>query len=222
MTFSHDLVVVGGCGHVGLPLSIAFADSGRRVIVYDTDPVAVATVRAGKMPFDEPGAPPVLERVLAAGRLDVSSDPAVLGQAEHVVVVIGTPVDEHLNPDPEAVPRAIGALSEYLVDGQILVLRSTVYPGVTRLVEKLVRTLGRDIDVAFCPERIAEGRALIELFSLPQVVSGCTPRAVARASDLSARSPTASSRSSPKRPNSPSSSRTPGVTSSSRPPISCT
>ena len=184
MTFSYDLAVVGGCGHVGLPLSIAFADRGRKVVVYDTDPIAVDSVRAAKMPFDEPGALPVLERVLAAGMLEVSTDPAVLGRAEHVIVVIGTPIDEHLNPDPEAVSRAIGGVGEHLVDGQILVLRSTVYPGVTRLVEKLVQTLGLDIDVAFCPERIAEGRALTELFSLPQVVSGCTPRAVARASDL--------------------------------------
>jgi UDP-N-acetyl-D-mannosaminuronic acid dehydrogenase len=184
MTFPHDIAVVGGCGHVGLPLSIAFADRGLRVLAYDTDPAAVDTVRAGKMPFDEPGAPPVLQRVLDAGRLMPTTDGAQVSSAEHVVVVIGTPVDEHLNPDPEAVTRAIGGLGEQLVDGQIIVLRSTVYPGVTRLVEQLVTRLGRDIDVAFCPERIAEGRALTELYSLPQLVSGCSPRAVGRAGRL--------------------------------------
>ena len=74
-------------------------------------------------------------------------------------------------------PRAIEALAEHLTDGQTLVLRSTVYPGVTALVDRLVRRLGRAIDVAFCPERIAEGKAMTELFELPQIVSGTTDAA---------------------------------------------
>ena len=71
-------------------------------------------------------------------------------------MVLGTPVDEHLNPDPRAIPAALGACTPYFRDGQLLVLRSTVYPGVTAPVEKLISELGHDIDVAFCPERIAE------------------------------------------------------------------
>ena len=100
------------------------------------------------------------------------------------VVVIGTPVDEHLNPDPQAVVAAIEAISERLVDGQLLVLRSTVFPGVTRLVERLIDDLGKSIDVAFCPERIAEGHAMVELRSLPQIVSARSDRAYERAATL--------------------------------------
>jgi UDP-N-acetyl-D-mannosaminuronic acid dehydrogenase len=73
---------------------------------------------------------------------------------------------------------------EHLRDGQLLVLRSTVYPGVTALVEKLVVDLGRDIDVVFCPERIAEGHAMTELRELPQIIGARTERAFARARDL--------------------------------------
>jgi UDP-N-acetyl-D-mannosaminuronic acid dehydrogenase len=104
--------------------------------------------------------------------------------AEHVIVVIGTPVDEHLNPDQAAIPNALGGCARYLRDGQILVLRSTVYPGVTALVEKMLTGLGIDIDVAFCPERIAEGKAMTELFELPQIISARTARGVDRASAL--------------------------------------
>src|SRR5262245_17749633 len=111
--FSHDVVVIGGCGHVGLPLAIAFADRGASVAVYDVSAEAVATVNAGRLPFDEPGAAPVLERVVAAGRLTASTDPATVGTAEHVIVVIGTPVDEHLNPDQTAIPRALDVCSSY-------------------------------------------------------------------------------------------------------------
>src|SRR4029077_463822 len=107
-----------------------------------------------------------------------------ISDVDAVIIVIGTPVDEHLNPDPQAVPTAIEAIAPHLRDGQLLVLRSTLYPGVTALVEQLVARLGLDIDVAFCPERIAEGKAMVELFELPQIVASRSPRALERASKL--------------------------------------
>jgi UDP-N-acetyl-D-mannosaminuronic acid dehydrogenase len=183
MTFSRDVVVIGGCGHVGLPLGLAFAERGLRVALFDINDAAVARVNRGEMPFAEPGATEVLRRVIG-NNLDATADPSVLATAECVVVVIGTPVDEHLNPDPQAVPGAIESLAKYLVDGQALVLRSTLYPGVTSLVSKLVARLGLDIDVAFCPERIAEGKAMTELYELPQIVSGTTRQAAERAEKL--------------------------------------
>jgi UDP-N-acetyl-D-mannosaminuronic acid dehydrogenase len=182
--FERDVVVVGGCGHVGLPLALALADRGLSVVAFDIAAPVVEQVNRGAMPFQEPGAPELLERCLASGRFSASTDPAVASSAEHVVVVIGTPVDEHQNPDPDAVRRAVSEIGDHLRDGQLLVLRSTVYPGVTRLVDRFVADLGTKVDVAFCPERIAEGRALVELYELPQLVSGCTPSAVARAGQL--------------------------------------
>jgi UDP-N-acetyl-D-mannosaminuronic acid dehydrogenase len=181
---NRDVVVIGGCGHVGLPLALAFADRGARVGIYDVSEAAVATVNSGRMPFAEPGADEVLSRMLGAGRLEASADPAIVATAEHVIVVIGTPVDEHLNPKQIAITKALGGCSEFLRDGQLLVLRSTVFPGVTALVEKMMAKLGRHIEVAFCPERIAEGKAMTELFELPQIVSARTPAGTKRASAL--------------------------------------
>ena len=126
----------------------------------------------------------VLQRALAAGRLHATADPAVVSRGEHIVVVIGTPVDEHLNPDPHAVPRALDGCKQHFRPGQLLVLRSTVYPGVTRRVEQLVADEQLGVEVAFCPERIAEGKAMEELFSLPQIVSARTPQARKRAGAL--------------------------------------
>ena len=180
----RDVVVIGGCGHVGLPLALAFADRGAQVAIYDVSESAVATVNSGHLPFAEPGADEVLHRVLAAGRLVASADPAIVATAENVVVVIGTPVDEHLNPKQTAITKALGGCSDFLTDGQLLVLRSTVFPGVTALVEKMMAKLGRQIDVAFCPERIAEGKAMTELFELPQIISSRTPAGAKRASAL--------------------------------------
>src|SRR5579863_8878870 len=184
MHFEHDVVVVGGCGRVGLPLGLAFADSGLDVALYDTDSKVVETVSAGTMPFAEAGAPEVLTRVLAAQHLRATTDASVIDTSEHIVVVVGTPVDQYLSPDVEAVTRVIAPLTEHLVDGHHVVLRSTVYPGVTKRVARLIAKLGRDIDVSFCPERIAEGFALTELHTLTQIVSATTPRALERASAL--------------------------------------
>ncbi len=181
MGFEHDVTVIGGCGHVGLPLGLALADRNMSVLLFDINGAAVDSVNAGHMPFQEPGADPVLNRVLADGRLIATTDPVSVSTAENLVLIVGTPIDDHLNPEPQKVVDAVEALGEYLVDGQLLILRSTLYPGVTALVEAVISRLGRDIDVCFCPERIAEGHALTELYELPQIVSGRTPRAVERA-----------------------------------------
>jgi UDP-N-acetyl-D-mannosaminuronic acid dehydrogenase len=179
--------VIGGCGHVGLPLAIVLADLGHDVTSFDTDERAVVIVNSGTMPFVEPGAEEVLRRTLAAGSFRATGDAGVISGADVVIVVVGTPVDEHLNPDANAVPRAIEAISTRLRDGQLLVLRSTVYPGVTRIVERRLAAAGPRVDIAFCPERIAEGNAIKELASLPQIVSGCSDAAVRRATELFSR-----------------------------------
>jgi UDP-N-acetyl-D-mannosaminuronic acid dehydrogenase len=181
---AYDVTIVGGCGRVGLPLGLAFAARGLKVALYDVRPDAVDAVNAGRMPFREPGAPEALAAARAAERLEATLDREAVRRAEHVVVVIGTPIDEHLNPDLGAVHGAIEEIADCLSDGQLLVLRSTVYPGVTAVVEQVVARLGLDVDVAFCPERIAEGKALEELAELPQIVAGRTEQAQQRATKL--------------------------------------
>ncbi|HEX2773956.1 MAG TPA: nucleotide sugar dehydrogenase, partial [Micromonosporaceae bacterium] len=157
---------------------------GLAVTLYDINAAAVSTVSRGVMPFAEEGADQLLAEAVATGRLTATTDPASVGTAEHLVVVVGTPVDEHLNPDLGAVPRALDRCAEHLRDGQLVLLRSTVYPGVTALTEKLLRDRGIHVDVAFCPERIAEGKAITELFELPQLVAARTPEVSARAEKL--------------------------------------
>ncbi len=169
---------------MGLPLGLVLADCGLSVTLYDVNPDAVDRVRAGKMPFWERDADAMLERLIGTDRLTATTDPRSVSEGEHVVLVVGTPVDEHLNPDPKCVLLAIEGLLDQLHDGQHLVLRSTVYPGVTGMVERLLVAAKRTIDVSFCPERIAEGKAIEELRSLPQIISARTERAVRRAEKL--------------------------------------
>ena len=136
------------------------------------------------MPFLEAGTEEVLPGLVESGILVATTRPEPIVDAEVVIVVVGTPVDEHFSPDIAAVPDTLDSLHPYLRDGQLLILRSTVYPGVTARVERLLHEAGLRLDVAFCPERIAEGRALIELHELPQIVAGRTESASRRAAEV--------------------------------------
>jgi UDP-N-acetyl-D-mannosaminuronic acid dehydrogenase len=179
-----DIVVLGGAGHVGLPLSLAFADAGLRVGIYDIDGAALDRIAAGHMPFMESGAEELLPRVLATGRLEMSTDAAIIGRSDAVLLVVGTPVDEFLGPSMRVFERAVAQIAPHLSDKALVVLRSTVYPGTTEYIAVAFRDRGLTIDVAFCPERIAEGHALDELRSLPQVIGADTPVAGDRAEAL--------------------------------------
>jgi UDP-N-acetyl-D-mannosaminuronic acid dehydrogenase len=177
-----SVAVVGGCGHVGLPLSIALARH-HDVHIQDIDERAVALVRAGTVPFSEEGAEPELRAVLGK-TLHVHTDPAKVSQCDYVVFIIGTPVDEHLNPSFTLFQKVFHQLKEHLRDGQTLVLRSTVYPGTTQLVERLLKESNLKVDVVFCPERVAEGFALKEIRNLPQIIAAFDARGFERARAL--------------------------------------
>src|SRR3954464_2109248 len=97
-TRDHDICIVGGAGHVGLPLALVFAGAGQRVLVFDTNTAAMDAIKGGAMPFIEYGAEPLLASALAGGRLTFSSDAGDIARACHVIIAVGTPVDEYLNP----------------------------------------------------------------------------------------------------------------------------
>ena len=184
MAKSYDVCIVGGCGHVGLPLGMAFADKGKSVALYDINEAVIAKVNDGVVPFKEEGAEEVLGRVLKNKHLLATNNPEVVANSKVVVLVIGTPVDEHLNPKVGEIIRAIKEIENYISDDQLLVMRSTLYPGVTDKVKAYLEKRGKKTLVAFCPERIVEGKALTELYELPQIVAGCTPEATKQASEL--------------------------------------
>ncbi|MBJ6801177.1 nucleotide sugar dehydrogenase [Geomonas propionica] len=167
----YEVCIIGGLGHVGLPLGIAFASKRKNVVLYDINEEATTLVRKGVIPFMEEGAETALAGVINQ-TLYVSTDPSVISKAKYIIITIGTPVDEHLNPNLKQFTNCIADLKPYLRDGQHVVLRSTIYPGITEKARDMLLESGRKLSVSFCPERIAEGKALKELAELPQIVSG--------------------------------------------------
>jgi UDP-N-acetyl-D-mannosaminuronic acid dehydrogenase len=172
---------------VGLPLALAFADSGSRVGIFDINRTTIERIGRGEMPFREHGADELLPKVLETGRLVLSWDPAMMERADTLIVVVGTPVDEFLGPSMTIFEHTVGEIAPHLRDGALVILRSTVYPGTTEYVTHRLAEEGANVDVAFCPERIAEGYALQELSTLPQIIGADTDRAAERATAVFAR-----------------------------------
>ncbi|TSC88545.1 MAG: nucleotide sugar dehydrogenase [Microgenomates group bacterium Gr01-1014_7] len=180
---AYDLVIIGGLGHVGLPLGIAFAEKGLKVCLYDIDKKKGEMVRKGRMPFIEHGAQEILEKVLKEQRLSVSLNIKDISKAKYVIVTLGTPVDEHLTPRTRAFLDFFESVRKYLSPNQVIIIRSTVYPNTC---EQLLRMLenGKQWHIAYCPERITQGYATQELRELPQVIAGLSDHAIESASAL--------------------------------------
>jgi len=182
--FQPDICVVGGAGHVGLPLSIVFASKNKRVLIYDWNLEAMSSIRSGQMPFMEVGAESMLQDVLAKGLLSFTSRSEDIAGAKAIIVTIGTPVDEFLNPSLRVLTRCLDDLLPFLSKAQLVVIRSTVYPGATESMRNYAESKGKKLRLAFCPERIVQGHAVEELQTLPQIVSGTTPDAEDEAAAL--------------------------------------
>lgn len=178
------IAVVGGGGHVGLPFGLLLADFGHAVTLIDTDAARVEEIRAGRMPFFERGADEMLRRTLDSGRLQARTDLNALPEQDVVIVTIGTPVDEYLDPSILQFDRVMEAVLARMRAGQLLIIRSTVFPGVTARLGRTIAERELEIDLAYCPERIAQGYALEELTKLPQLVAGSTPAATRRAREF--------------------------------------
>ncbi|MEH2487020.1 nucleotide sugar dehydrogenase [Bradyrhizobium sp. AZCC 2230] len=183
-TQTADLTVIGGAGHVGIPLVLSFAAKGLTVNVNDLNLDSLSALKSGRLPFIEHGAEKLLEAALRENRLIFTSKPSEISNSGPVIVTIGTPVDEFLNPERHVIQHCIDVLLPYLKNNQLLVLRSTLYPGTTDWINEYLKRRDRNLKVAFCPERIVQGYGIEELARMPQIVSGTTPEAAEEASSL--------------------------------------
>ncbi len=182
-------VSVIGLGRVGLPLALSFAAHGRRVLGVDHDPAVLESIRAGRMPFSEAGTQELLTEVLRGENLALAERAADAAQADDIVITIGTPSFSHVESDLRQVRAAVDDLLPLLRTGHALILRSTIAPGTTDFVAGYIEKqrelrVGEDVFVAHAPERIAAGRFLEEIVSLPCIVGGVGAASTERAAAL--------------------------------------
>ncbi len=182
-------VAVVGLGRVGLPLALSLADRDLRVIGIDNDAARLAAVSDGRMPFAETGAQELLARVHAAGSLSVSDRVADAAAATQIVITLGTPSFSHIEIDMRQIRSALDDLLGVLDDGHSLILRSTIAPGTTDFVAGYLAKhrgfhIGEDVFVSHVPERIAAGRFIEEIDTLPCIIGGVGERSGEVAAEL--------------------------------------
>jgi UDP-N-acetyl-D-mannosaminuronic acid dehydrogenase len=181
-------VTVIGIGRVGLPLSIAFAEAGFRVFGVDIREDHVLQLKKGIMPFIEKDADKLLAKHIN-NNFFPTTDTSVIKDSDFIVITLGTPVDEHLNPDYSQLDSVTPIIIKNLKNGQLIILRSTVAPGTTeQFKDKLEKgsrlSCGKDFFLAYCPERIAEGNAISEIKEVPQIIGGIDHESSVKAKGL--------------------------------------
>jgi UDP-N-acetyl-D-mannosaminuronic acid dehydrogenase len=179
-------VSVIGLGRVGLPLALSFAARGYRVVGVDHNPAVLEPVREGRMPWEEPGTQELLEEALRAGRLTLAERAADAAEADDIVLTLGTPSFSHVESDLRQIRAAVDDLMPLLRRGHGVILRSTIAPGTTDFVAGYIEKrrglkVGEEVFVAHAPERIAAGRFLAEITSLPCIIGGVDQASTDRA-----------------------------------------
>jgi UDP-N-acetyl-D-glucosamine dehydrogenase len=170
------VVAVVGLGYVGLPLLVAIHAAGMEVIGFDTEPDKIASLRDGRSyVVDVPDS-----EVVSLRRAAFSTDPAALARADVVAICVPTPLTDH-TPDLTMVREAATAVAEHLAPGRLIILESTTYPGTTEeevapILEKAGVGIGRDVALAYSPERIDPGQSTHRLDNTPKIVAGVTDR----------------------------------------------
>lgn len=181
-------VTVIGIGRVGLPLALVLADKGFLVYGIGRDSAKINKINNGEMPFLEEGAGTLLKKHVEKNFF-ATTDYSYIGKSDYIILTLGTPVDENMNPVYDQITEALEQAKPYLKAGQTLILRSTVSPRTTQYVQSLINnlkglTVGENFYLAFCPERIAEGKAIEEIISIPQIIGGVDKKSTRKAVEL--------------------------------------
>lgn len=174
---NQKITVVGGLGHIGLPLSILFANKNFEVNVYDKNTEIVDKVKSGIMPFKETNGVKNLKLALKK-KLYFHSVPGNYIKNSAVLITVGTPVDSFLNPDMDFIKNCIDELTPYLKNGQLIILRSTVFPGTSEWLDNYLRNKNLHCKISFCHERVIQGKTFEEIEKLPQIIAGNNKKAV--------------------------------------------
>lgn len=167
--------VAGGAGHVGLPLCLILANYDYQVYGIDINESANNRIMKGNLPFIEEEGEKYLKSALRNHRLTMTSDASKIKESDIVIIVLGTPVDENLNPCISILTEMVNENAHFFRKGQLIILRSTVFPGTTGLIKQLIEKntgylVGQDILLVYAPERVVQGKAIKEVQTLPQLI----------------------------------------------------
>jgi len=174
-----DIVIIGGAGHIGLPLGLLFANKRKKIILYDKDKKNIEKINKLKMPFMEDSGQDFLNK--NKKRIIATTNKKFISMAKVVIVCIGTPVKKS-KPDLIYFFKMFKELRSYLNPKKLLIIRSSIYPGTCQKIQKF---LGKKFNnISYCPERVVQGKSITELPKLPQIISGISKNSIQQSRKL--------------------------------------
>ena len=164
-----SISIIGGAGHIGLPLALAFAKKKYNIQLIDKDKKNLNFIKNNTMPFLEFGAPKLLSYALKRKLLSFETNLEKLYLSKYVIICIGTPINSKLKPNLKDFFKLIKKLKKYINQNQLIIVRSSIYPGTIEKIKKILKN--KNNNIVYCPERIVQSKSLIELPKLPQIIA---------------------------------------------------
>tara|TARA_Y100000590_G_scaffold469568_1_gene658319 strand:+ start:1517 stop:2692 length:1176 start_codon:yes stop_codon:yes gene_type:complete len=181
---TKKITIIGGAGHIGLPLSILFANSGIKVNCYDKNESLLNKCKKGIFPFKEKNGKSNLLKAIKNEKINFIKSPNKSINNSDIIITIGTPVDEFMNPITDLIYKCLDETIPFISKNSLIILRSTVYPGTTEMVQKYLNKFKKNLHVVYCLERVVQGYAFKEINTLPQVIAATSNEGKKRATHL--------------------------------------
>ncbi len=182
MILRDTISIIGGAGHVGFPLALAFANKNFDINIIDLNVENLNKIKTGTVPFYEVGAKKILQKCLKKNKLKFSSNLKSVKKSKYIIICIGTPINSKLKPETKKFFSFFSSLLKHISKDQIIIIRSSVFPGIIEKIVKKYKKINNNI--SYCPERIVQSKALIELPILPQIISGISKKSVIESKKL--------------------------------------
>ena len=184
MTKKPSVIVIGGAGHIGLPLSLCIANENFPISIYDINKENLKKIKEGIFPYKEEGGKNLLNKILKKKIFSISNHISEIKKKDIIIICIGTPIDEYMNPIHSVIKECIDHILPYLSKGQLIILRSSVSPNTTEWLNKYIAKRKKDVDIVYCPERVVQGKAIKEIKEVPQIIGFFNEKAFIKASKI--------------------------------------
>ena len=170
MIYRNNICVIGGAGHVGTPLGLVLSSKGYNVTLIDKNKKNIQSINRGQMPFLEEGSSKLLKKMIYKKKIFATEKLSEVKMVKYIIVCIGTPINNQLNPQLKSFLNFFYDLKKFLNKNHIIIIRSSVYPGICDKVFDIIKS--KCVNLSYCPERIVQGKAIVELPKLSQIISG--------------------------------------------------
>lgn len=174
---TYRIAIIGGLGHVGLPLGLLFIAKGYEVTLIDNNLENKDTILKGKMPFHEENGNKFLKNAIKKNKIFITDQASSIDNCKHVIICIGTPIDEYLNPKTSSFLKSLEPYFYYFNKNHNIIIRSSVYPGICDIFFEKLKEIKIN-NLSYCPERIVQGKAITEINNLPQIISGYSSKSI--------------------------------------------